>query len=682
MITFRPWLGALLALAFSMPILGNDFQRDVRAEAARPVAPRYPREAFLQTPSIVATAMAPDGGSVAFLRGDDVARSVWILDVATGRERMLLAHTEATRVAWTRDSRWLVVAAPGRLSVLSAVGQGARILALLGGPEAREFLDPDPSRAAVLVRERTLDSLGRPAGWRLSRIDVSGASTVLEESPRRIVGYAFAGERLAYVQHMRDTSIVTTRIDASGRRTDVLRCEVLRRCTLWPVVGEGDRVYLLGDVGGDLRRLQRLRADGTLQEIAADPDGQADVDDVSARPENGLPAILTFRGAVASSTALDEVTAERLRTIERALPRRALSFDTGRSHWLVGERGGAMQGARYHLFDTATGRLTEILMDAPRHARDGRPGRWLPEHAMARQLPFEWTASDGMRLHGFVRIPPGEDASRLPVAVLVHGGPWNHVDPDEFGAGYSAFLANRGYVVFEPNFRGSTGFGRDYLLAPRGDFGNGRVQRDIEEGVHALLDAGIGDANRVAMAGASFGGYTTLLALTWQSDLFKAGVAFVPPADFAWDLTWIGRTPEANRLSRELPYERWMAAMSLDLADPVAMQRLHAQSPLSNASRMRRPLLVIAGGRDQRVALRGVLGYAANLHLLGRDVTLVVDPDAGHVNERAVAREAGFYLMADMLHRHIGGRADDAPDAEMTAYIEKNTALPQAIATK
>jgi dipeptidyl aminopeptidase/acylaminoacyl peptidase len=203
------------------------------------------------------------------------------------------------------------------------------------------------------------------------------------------------------------------------------------------------------------------------------------------------------------------------------------------------------------------------------------------------------------------------------------------------------------------------------------------VQRDIEDGVRALLRAGAGDANRVAIVGASFGGYATLLALTWQGDLFKAGVAIVPPADFAWDLTWIGRTREGNRLSRELPYEQWMAAMSLDPGDGVAMSRLHAQSPLSNAARMHRPLLMIAGGADQRVALRGVLAYAARLRLLDRPVTLLVDRDAGHTDAGDLMREVAFYLTADMLHRQIGGDADDPPDAAMIDDIRTNTLVPR-----
>ena len=103
-------------------------------------------------------------------------------------------------------------------------------------------------------------------------------------------------------------------------------------------------------------------------------------------------------------------------------------------------------------------------------------------------------------------------------------------------------LANRGYVVYEPNFRGSTGFGRAYMRAGKGDFGNGRVQQDIVEGVRFLAAQGIGDASRAGIVGASFGGYSALLGVTFQPELFRVGVAAVPPADLGWVLRWYSRT--------------------------------------------------------------------------------------------------------------------------------------------
>jgi dipeptidyl aminopeptidase/acylaminoacyl peptidase len=277
-----------------------------------------------------------------------------------------------------------------------------------------------------------------------------------------------------------------------------------------------------------------------------------------------------------------------------------------------------------------------------------------------------------MHLNGFVWLPPGHDPATLPLVALPHGGPWNHVRAGEFGVGYSQFLVNRGYAVFEPNFRGSTGYGRNYLMAAHGDFGNGRVQQDIVEGVRYLLSQGIGDADRVGIAGASFGGYSTLLGVTFQPELFKVGVAIVPPTDFGWDLLWVARSSEALNLSRYIPFNGWLRMLSLDLGDKAVMARLHAQSPLANAEKMHRPLLIFASGEDHRVALRGVLGYVAKLKLMKRDVSLFVDDEAGHKNDAPLAGEAYLYLLARMLHDHLGGAAPTPPDAELAAWLRRN----------
>jgi dipeptidyl aminopeptidase/acylaminoacyl peptidase len=275
-----------------------------------------------------------------------------------------------------------------------------------------------------------------------------------------------------------------------------------------------------------------------------------------------------------------------------------------------------------------------------------------------------------MRLHCFVMVPPGADPATRPLVAIAHGGPWTHVQP-EYNA-IAQFLVNRGYAVFEPNFRASTGHGLAYTLAANGDFGNGRVQRDIVDGVRHVLASGIGDPQRVGIVGASFGGYSALLGTTFQPELFKVGVAFVPPPDFAWTLRWILRNPESLSLGGPVPMRDWLRLLSLDVDDPVRMTRLHAQSPLANAARMNRPLLLVAGGEDRRVGIAGVIEYAAHLKLANKDVSLLVDADAGHANREAVAREANLYLTEAMLHRHLGGPAPAPPDAVLQAYLDTN----------
>jgi len=268
-------------------------------------------------------------------------------------------------------------------------------------------------------------------------------------------------------------------------------------------------------------------------------------------------------------------------------------------------------------------------------------------------------------------LPPGVDVRRAPLIANIHGGPFNLFRP-EFSA-QSQLLANRGYVVFEPNFRGSTGLGREYLLAANGDFGNGRVQRDIVEGVRYLLARGVGDANRVGILGASFGGYSALQGVTFQPELFKVGVAAVPPADFGWVLRWYARGPD--QMSQGVPMASTMRMLSLDPADASLAARLSAQSPIANVRALQRPVLLLAGGDDERVPIRSVLHYAAELKARNKQVSLFVDAEGQHQLVNPITREAYLYLVEAMFQRHLGGPAPAPPSRALREALTRNLLL-------
>lgn len=676
-------IGAMLSPVAAME-RGDDvvaLRAAIAAERARAPARLFPRASFMLRPAVVAATLSPDGSRVACLRARGNQRSVWLLPAAGGKARQLLAQTDARELAWTRDGRWLLLETPRQLFALAAAGQGGSgIVATLRGSDAREFAGVDLARpAAALLLEHRRPQTGVQERWRLLRADVRGKRTLLHEDSHQIADAAFDTDgRLAYLQRVEGETLVIHRVDAAGHLHPLLRCERLHRCALLPRTDDAGRLLLSNDLRGSLRRLSRVDGDGSLQLLHVDPRGEADLDEVVVDPATGQPLVASYRSTVAANYGLTPQAQRHLDAIKTHFPRRNMGMQIGHgeaARWLLSEQASTLQPRRWHLYDPRNGGFREILDLAPRTDRGHRAARWLPEAAMARKLPVAWRASDGMRLHGFLWLPPGRDPRTLPLVALVHGGPWNKVNPGEFGGGYSQFLVNRGYAVFEPNFRASTGYGRDYVFAARGDFGNGRVQQDIVEGVRWLLAQGIGDADRVGIAGGSFGGYSTLLGVTFQPELFKVGVAIVPPPDFAWDLRWISRSNEALNLSRYIPFDAWLRMLSLDLDDKAAMARLHAQSPLANAAKMRRPLLLFAGGQDHRVAVRGVLGYAVQLKVLERDVSLLVDSQAGHHNDAPLAREAYLYLLELMLHAHLGGATPAPPDLELRDYLRRSLRL-------
>lgn len=680
--TFPKFLGALVCsvLLWAMaPAAAANATTELRtieaAQRALPAAPRLPRTAFLENRTLVAAELSPAGDYVAYLREQKDARALWLLPANGGHARVLMGSTQAGQLMWSRDGRWLFLRSPRTLTVVGIDGRsGVRVP--LGGIERRRVMKLDPSQpAAVLLGERV--RIGKDERWRVVRMDAQGRRTLLREDARWIHDVALDAQgRIVALARFEGDHDALYRLRRDGTLREVLRLRPMERLDLLAARADGS-LLMTGNPGGaadgNFRRVIRLDADDGLQTLHQDPRLEADLDEVVVDPRTWQPLAASYRSTVAATYGIGEAQAV-VSAIAKRFPGRDIGLQAGSgpsAHWLVSERAATLRDPCWYLYDPRSGKLRRIL-DDPGIAEGVQKGAAPQEAALARKLAVSYIASDGMRVHGFVLLPPGVDAAHAPLVAQVHGGPINH-----FRAGYDGtaqFLANRGYVVFQSNFRGSTGHGRAYTFAPRGDYGNGRVQQDIVEGVRWLLAQGIGDADRVGIIGHSFGGYSTLLGLTFQPDLFKVGVAGSPPADLGWSMRWLLESGEQGDLP-DRSLAQTLAALSLDARQPATFARLHAQSPLVNAAKMRRPLLIMAGGADRTVAIREVLDYAATLKAQGRPVSLLVEPNGGHSPVDPIPREAYLFGIETMLQKHLGGPPPEAPGQRLRAYLRENFRL-------
>lgn len=653
----------------------SDLRAAVALESGRPLAPTFDRKTFLAQPVLRSAVLSPDGSAVAFLREQGASRGVWLQSTTGGKPTRLIGDSQAERLYWSRDGRWLFLQSSRQVFALAVKGQpGSGIVSLLGGRSRRSLLMIDPSQPAAVVLMENPPTVSRaPKCWRAWRVDVRGKQMLLREDVRQFVDLALDSTgRLAWLLSMDFDKHLLLRVDAKGALHEVGRCVQTRRCQLLGASKDGRDAWVHGNLGGNFERLLRIGPDGKTQVLHADPRGEADLDVVTLDPASGEPMVASYRSTMSESHGITAEANRHVEAIKRQFLQRDLRLEVGRganARWLVHDRASTLRGERLHVYDPSTGATHEILSGLGLQLQ-GKTVEPAPESAMARKIAFAWPASDGMRLHGFLLVPPGIDASKAPLVVRVHGGPFSHDRPD-FDAD-AQMLANRGYIVFEPNFRSSTGHGMAYKLAANGDFGNGRVQRDIVEGTRYLLAQGIGDGNRVGIIGASFGGYSTLLGLTFQPDLFKVGIAMVPPGDLGWVLRDYARS-DAQWFG--IPLAVQMKLLALDPADKALARRLAEQSPIANAAKLRRPLLMLAGGADERVPIRGVTHYAAKLKSLGKDASLLVDETGSHNVGDIRTREANLYLMEFMLHRHLGGAAPTPPGRVLSDFLARNLRL-------
>lgn len=274
--------------------------------------------------------------------------------------------------------------------------------------------------------------------------------------------------------------------------------------------------------------------------------------------------------------------------------------------WIVAASNDRTPGSR-HLYDVKADRLTKLA--------DINPA--IAEGHMAEVRPIQYTARDGLLIRGYLTLPKGVAPKNLPVVVNPHGGPWARD-----GWGYNPevqLLANRGYAVLQMNFRGSTGFGRKFWEASFKQWGLA-MQDDITDGVKWLVDQGIADPKRIAIYGASYGGYATLSGITRTPELYAAAVSYVGVSNM---FTFMKSIP---------PYWKPFLEMMKEMIGDEDKDRaqLTATSPALNADKIRTPLFVAQGAKDPRVVKAESDQMVQALRQRGVQVDYMVKDNEGH----------------------------------------------------
>jgi len=260
--------------------------------------------------------------------------------------------------------------------------------------------------------------------------------------------------------------------------------------------------------------------------------------------------------------------------------------------------------------------------------------------------PFSYQSRDGLTINGYLTFPPGADRTGLPTVLLVHGGPWAR---DTWGFDPQAqWLADRGYLAIQINFRGSSGYGKAFLNAGDREWGN-KMQNDISDAVAHAISRGWSDPDKIAIVGGSYGGYAALAGAAFTPDLFCCAVDIVGPSNL---ITLIETIP---------PY--WaplIAQFHRRVGDPATDQEfLWSRSPLSVAEQIRIPLLIAQGANDPRVKQAESEQIVAALEKAGIEHAYMLFPDEGHGFAKPENRLT-FYAAADkFLSRYLGGRAEE-----------------------
>jgi dipeptidyl aminopeptidase/acylaminoacyl peptidase len=400
--------------------------------------------------------------------------------------------------------------------------------------------------------------------------------------------------------------------------------------------GDGQTMLMISAAGSDTGRLTRVDlATGDATVLAEDP--EADVSGVLLHPDTRDPLIVSVLKDRMTYVVLDESVADDLKAV-RALHPGDPSFagrDEADRTWLIAFNVDA-GSVTYFMYDRAskTGRL---LFEA-------RPA--LSGYELAAMEPFSFTARDGLVVHGYATFPPGLGRENLPAVLNVHGGPQVR---DAWGYHPEAqWLANRGYLCIQVNYRGSTGYGKAFVAAGDREWG-GKMHDDLVDAVDHAVAQGWADRSRVAIYGGSYGGYAALVGAAFTPEVFCCAVDIVGPSNLK---TLLETIP---------PYWAPMIAqLYRRVGNPETDEEfLWSRSPLSRARDIRIPLLIAQGANDPRVKQAESEQIVAALTEAGIDHEYMLFPDEGHGFAKPENR-IKFYTAAErFLAKYLGGRYEE-----------------------
>jgi|SRR5579871_3768072 len=641
--------------------------------------PLIDRELLFGNPEITGSQLSPDGKYLAFLKPWKDTRNVWVKRTEEPFANARLLTTETKRpisgFLWSRDGKFILYVKdndgdenfnvytvdPAAQPAAGADAPASRDLTGLKGVRVLLYSVPknDPDIVYIGLNDRD-------ASWHdLYRLKIStGERTLIRKNTEKIADWTFdlKGQlRLAArVADNGDQELL--RVDESGF-TKIYSCSVFETCDAVRFHKDGKHVYLETNKGDALNLTTLVLFDpetGKLETVESDPQKRVDLGAAIFSEETDELVATTYEDDRVRRYFKDKSFEADYKWLEGKLKGNEVgvgSRSMDEQLWMVNASGDTEPGEVF-LFDRKTRTLT-----AQYKIREK-----LPREALSPMKAIRYKSSDGLEIPAFLTVPKGIPEKNLPTVVVPHGGPWAR---DYWGFNSLAqFLANRGYAVLMPNFRGSTGYGKSFLNAGNGEWGK-KMQDDVTWGVKHLVAEGITDPKRVAIMGGSYGGYATLAGVAFTPDLYHAAVDIVGPSNL---ITLLDAIPPYWEAGRKIMYAR--------MADPGTPQGkawLEERSPLNSANKIKTALLVVQGANDPRVNRREAEQIVIALRDRGFPVEYILAPDEGHGFARPVNNMAMFMSVEAFLAKYLDGRHQSDGTPEVTARLKQITVDPKAV---
>ena len=613
----------------------------------QPETELIPRSVLFGNPERSEPAISPDGTQLAYLAPVNGVLNVWIRTLGQNDDRPITNDTNRGihAVLWQYDNKHILYA-------LDANGdENWHIYQTEISSKQTKSLTPfEKVQAGIVAYEwDKADTLLVQMNQRdealfdIHRLDLTTGKLELDtENPGDVAAWYADNDlkvRAAQVMTEDGSTIIRVRNDVNSPWRELMQWGPDE--TFGGVFGftpDNQKVWIATSLDANAARLLEVDIESGAQKvIASDP--QFDVSGMEQQPKtNRLQAARFIKQRVSYEFLDPELRAdyERLQqAFSGDIVRISRSLDDAK--WIVtySRDNGP---TTWFLYDRAA-KKASLLFSA-------RPD--LEKYQLSNMQPIEYTARGGMTIYGYLTVPEGAAGRALPMVLLVHGGPWHR---DVWGYNpWAQWLSNRGYAVLQPNFRGSTGYGKQYINAGDRQWA-GAMHTDLLDAKDWAVKQGVAEPEKVCIMGGSYGGYATLAALAFSPEAFSCGIDIVGPSNL-------------NTLLATIPpyWSTMVAALHKRMGDNEEF--LNTQSPIFKAQQMKAPLLIGQGANDPRVKKAESDQIASAIRANGQPVEYYCFPDEGHGFVRPENDTAFNAAVERFLAKYLGGRAEPPSEEE------------------
>ncbi|MBD1941030.1 S9 family peptidase [Coleofasciculus sp. FACHB-712] len=616
--------------------------------SATQLPPLIPREILFGNPERTSPRLSPDGKYLAYIAPDEKnVLQVWLRTVGQEDDRQLTADKKrGIRIFfWTYNADQLMYMQDSdgdenfHLYSVNIHSNIVRDLTPFQGVKAQP-VDLDPKFPDQVLVGMNLNDLQKFDVYRINL--ANGAVDLYAENPGNVVSWTVDAQ---FQVRAATAATPDGGSDLLFRETSQGDWETLRH---WGPDDEGGAVsfsedgktlYISGSHDANASRL--IAFDVTTREetvIAEDP--QYDLGGIVIHPITRVIQAVSFYKEKQEWQVLDQSIAADFEAIAQIRPGEfgISSRDLADKNWLVAFL--TDDGPVYYYAYNRDSKTSTLLFS-------NKPT--LEGLSLASMQPISYQAQDGLTIHGYLTTPVGITAQNLPTVLLVHGGPWAR---DTWGYDPQAqWLANRGYAVLQVNFRGSTGYGKAFVNAGNREWA-AKMHDDLIDAVNWLVQQGISDPQKIAIMGGSYGGYATLVGLTFTPDVFACGVDIVGPSNL---ITLMQSIP---------PYWEPLKANFYYRVGNLETEEefLKSRSPLFFVDRITKPLLIAQGANDPRVKQAESEQIVEAMQKANKPVEYALYTDEGHGFARPENRLHFYAIAEEFLSKYLGGRCEPLGD--------------------